>query len=97
MRPELKHEESADYIWNGEDWDKKDIEGSSKRTIDSALKDKSNQAHNFILKITNKTNLTKNEIKIYSKKIFSTLKREWIKNIIIIDEKYKVIAFYKRK
>ena len=87
---------TADYLWNNEYWDLKDIKnGQSSRTVDNTIKRTKNQTNNIILDVSN-NNLSNNEIIRQVKKIYITNGREWIDKIIVKREN-KVIIILKRK
>lgn len=86
---------TADYLWNNEYWNLKEIKSNGKRAIDNALKRKRNQANNFILDFT-KNFLTNKEIIIQLKNLYSSKERSWIKSIIIVRNN-KIIVIYSRK
>lgn len=82
-----KNIETADYLWNNELWDKKGMSNSTsiKRAFDNAIKNHQEQAHNFIVDLTD-SNLS-NEIVIEqvcnafikNNKFY----RDWLKKVII--------------
>lgn len=86
---------TADYLWNGEKWDLKTINGIGKRVIEDAVKKKKEQANNFIFDITpskiEKENLYKQLQKLYNSKTTN-----WIDKVIVKKEN-DVMAIYKRK
>ena len=88
--------ESADYIWRGESWDRKNIGENAvslTRAVDNSLKDHKRQSSNFILDIT-KCKIDKTNILFQTQEEFR--KRDWINKIILIDN-YKTIKIYTRK
>lgn len=85
---------TADYIFKGEKYDLKRINGLSKRVVDNALKNKKSQSHNFILKI--ESNISNSEIIDQALRIYKTYHREWIDTIIIIKNN-KLLKVFKRK
>lgn len=85
---------TADYLWNGEYWDYKRINGSGKRTIEDLLKRNEEQACNFILEGT-LTKLSDYEIIMQIEKIFSSVTTSFINKIIYI--KNNDFKIYKRK
>ena len=94
-----KRVKTADYWWNGEYWDLKELKTatSKKRAVDNLIKDSKEQSHNFIIDITNSTMLIQN-IVVQIKKIFdkTNTNRSWV-NKVIIKKDSKVIAVYIRK
>lgn len=72
---------TADYLWNGEYWDYKQINGSGQRTIEDLLKKKEQQAHYFILE-KGFTKLSDYEIVKQIKKLFSSDTTSFIRIII---------------
>lgn len=86
---------TADYYWNKEYWDLKEIKGNSKRSVDNKIKYQKNQCANFIID-NSKYLITNNEAIKQIKKIFNDPKRKWIKKMILI-ENDKLICYFKRK
>lgn len=84
-----------DYFWNGEYWDLKAIEGSSKRAIDNVIKHNKNQCNNFIIDCT-KCSIPDNEIFNQTTSIFQSKYRLWVNKIMIIKDE-KVVLILKRK
>ena len=85
---------TADYLWNNEFWDLKEIKSSNIKTFDNRLNNSKGQSNNFILDISlNKLPNYKiiNEIN----KICNNNCRLWIKNIIII-RNLKIVFIFKR-
>ena len=74
---------TADYLWNNEFWDLKEVKGNSKRVLDNILKNTKFQCLNFILDI-NVENITLSEIIFQLKLIYNSNHRKWINKIIII-------------
>ena len=94
-----KNIKTADYWWNGEYWDLKEIRDSTslKRAIDNAIKDCREQSHNFIIDITGTSIPTENII-VQIEKLFyiKNSNRKWV-NKIIVKKHNSVIAIYIRK
>lgn len=85
---------TPDYMIDQRKFDLKEIEGTSKNVLDGAIKNKKEQADNFIFDIT-KTKLATLEIYNQVQDIYSSKRREWVNEIIIIIDN-KVIKTYKR-
>ncbi len=90
---------TADYWWNGEYWDLKELKDSTSltRAIDNAIKDCEGQSHNFIIDITG-CRIPLNNIIHQVHKVFSikNTDRNWIYRIII-KKHNKIIRIYIRK
>ena len=84
---------TADYLIDGEFYDLKRIYGSGKRTLKDAVKDKKKQSKRFILKITEKSKLSSDEIIRQSETIFRFAETNFVDEIVIIkdDELMKVL------
>lgn len=78
-------------------WDLKGIDGDSEKVIDNILNKacKKKQTANLILKRRN-TLLDSEEIKRQLKVIFDNNYKKYIKQVVLIDEHYNIIAYYKR-
>ena len=90
--------ESCDYLWNNQFWDKKNIgkeATSTTRAVDNAVKKHKKQTDYIILDITNSIIEEQNLI-TQTEKIFITKGREWVKGIIIINNK-NVVKIYMKK
>ncbi len=48
-----KNIKTADYLWNDEFWDLKEIKGNSQKILDNTIKRNKSQSKNFIIDITN--------------------------------------------
>lgn len=84
-----------DFIRNNDTKiDRKGITGSGKNVIDSAIKDKREQADHFVIDITN-CPLDKKELRSQSEKIMNSKHREWVKQLTIV-EKDKVLYILER-
>ncbi|MCM1053146.1 MAG: hypothetical protein NC483_04150 [Ruminococcus sp.] len=93
-----KNIQSSDYLWNNEYWDLKTIHEkaiSTTRAVDNVIKTAKKQATNIILNIT-KTSLNINNIVEQVERIFGTSGREWVNEIMIVND-YKLIKLYIRK
>lgn len=81
---------NPDYIFKGEYWDLKSIEGNSSRTVASAIGKHRKQADNFIIDIT-KSGMRQNEAKRQIEKEF--INHKWLKQIIL-KENDKLVEWY---
>ena len=95
-----KNISTADYLWNNELWDLKELKKSSslKRAVDNAIKNCEKQCNNFILDLTD-CKLNNKEIIKQVKNIFnptSKLYRQWV-NKIIIKRNNDVICIFIKK
>lgn len=86
---------SDPYSKNFEKWDLKTIEGNKYNTLDSMIKRKRKQSHNFIFDLKNNT-LSIEEVQNQIINIFNNKCRGWIETIILKD-KDKFLFIYKRK
>ena len=84
---------TADYLIDNEFYDLKRIYGSGKRTLKDAVKDKKKQSKRFILKITEKSKLSSDEITRQSEEIFRFSETNFVDEIVIIrdDKLMKVL------
>lgn len=80
---------TADYLWNDEYWDFKQINGSGIRTIEDLLKRKEEQAHNFIFE-KSLTKLSDDEVLMQIEKIFSSDTTSFINNDFKIYKRKKI-------
>lgn len=88
---------TSDYIYKDEKWDLKIVgvnATSTKRAVDNIIKTTKNQTNNIILDIT-KSKLDRENIIEQVKTVFLTRGRQWIRQIVIVDD-YKVLKAYKR-
>lgn len=78
-------------------WDLKGIDGDSESIIDNILSKacKKKQTPNLILK-QRETALNNNELNKQLKFIFDKNYKKYIKQVVLIDKKYNIIAYYKR-
>ena len=94
-----KRVKTADYWWNGEYWDLKELKTavSKKRAVDNLIKNCRGQSHNFIIDIT-ESDMLSQDIIVQIKKIFdkSNINRSWI-NKIIIKKNDEVFSIFVRK
>lgn len=88
--------QTADYLWQGEYCDLKEISGNGKHTLDSAIKRKKSQASNFILDITN-SNLSKSDVINQLKLIFKSKNRLWVNKIILKGKKMTIVLRHKKE
>lgn len=86
---------TSDYLINGIKFDLKEIEGHGKHVFDNAIKEKKEQATNFIFDIT-KTKLNIDEIYNRIFKIYKNKQRAWVETLMIVEEN-KIIDILKRK
>lgn len=86
---------TADYLFRGEYWDLKTINGSGKRILEDSIKRKKRQSKNFIFDITN-SKIEKYNLFDQLKKIYSSKTTNWVDKIIVKKDK-DVSVVYKRK
>ena len=86
---------TADYLFNNEFYDLKNIRGSGKRVVDYIIKPCKGQSNNFIIDISH-CPLDIDNIIDQVKRIYITKGREWI-NVIVIKKGNKLINIFKRK
>lgn len=88
---------TADYWWNGEYWDLKELNSSTSqnRAIDNAVKCCKEQSHNFIFDITNCSIPTKN-IMTQVELLFYKKKRSWINKVIVKSDNEVVIIYIRQ-
>ena len=86
---------TADFLFRNEKWDLKEIHGRGKRIIEDTVKNKKQQAHNFIFDIS-KTDIKKEDLFKQFEKLYTSKSTNWI-NKIIIKEKEKLIFVFERK
>lgn len=79
-----------------EKWDLKTVEGSSKETLDSMIKKKKRQSHNFIFDIKNHT-ISEIEAKCQIMKIINSPYRQWIEKIMLIDKDEVILVYEKNE
>ena len=85
---------TADYLWNNEFWDLKEVKGNSHIILDNTIKRNKSQSKNFIINIS-KTNLYLNDIIYQINIIYNSDHRKWISKIIIIKNN-KLLMIIKR-
>lgn len=85
---------TADYLWNGEYWDLKEILGNGKNVLYHAIENQRLQARNFIFDFS-KSNLSLIEIYDRINKLFKIKNAKWL-NIIII-KKNSTVFFIAKK
>lgn len=85
---------TADYLWNGEYWDLKEILGNGKNVLYHATENQRLQAHNFIFDFSNSKI---NSVEVYDRinKLFKIKKVKWL-NIIIIKNNNGVLFIAKK-
>ena len=89
-----KNIKTADYLWNNEFWDLKEINGKGKNILDNRIKNYQNQSNNFIFVIKNNKFSIKNII-LQINKIYNSPHRLWVNKIIIIKNN-KLLMIIKR-
>ncbi|MCM1053853.1 MAG: hypothetical protein NC483_07775 [Ruminococcus sp.] len=75
---------TADYLWNGEYWDLKEIIGNSKQVLYHAVNNKKKQSSNFIFDIT-KSDLTLNDAEVQIKRLQLRDDTNFLSSVIIKD------------
>lgn len=86
---------TPDYMINDQKFDLKQITGKGKYSIEGNLKGKKEQAHNFIIDITN-AKLDQEEAERQIQSIYDSKRYSWIDSIMLIkDEEF--LKIYKRK
>lgn len=104
LQPVVNYEDSistCDLKWTNpysktfERWDLKTIEGSKNTTLDSMIKKKKRQSHNFIFDLKNHT-ISKEDAQNQIIEIFNNKHRDWVETIMLKDED-EIIFIYKRK
>ena len=90
---------TADYWWNGEYWDLKELKDSKSlmRAIDNAIKKCEKQSHNFIIDITD-CKIPIHYIIKQAENIFKdgACRRIWVNKIIIKKDNILIKAYKKR-
>lgn len=86
---------TPDYIINGERFDLKQITGSGKYVIEGDIKNKKEQANNFVIDIT-KSKIEMEEVERQVKSIYNSKRYLWVDKIIIVKGN-KILKIYKRK
>lgn len=87
---------TPDYLIGGYKFDSKEIRGSGKNTIDSAVKDKKKQSENFIFDITKHSSLSIEDIYSQIDRMYKNSYRKWVNRIMLV-EGDKVIELLRRK
>lgn len=85
---------TADYLWRGEYWDLKNINGISKQTIYHTVRKNKRQSHNFIFHI--KINLPEKDLKYQIDELYNRNDLKFLDKIIII-KKNKIKIFQRKK
>ncbi len=85
---------TADYLWNDEYWDLKEIFGSGKNILYHAVEYQRKQASNFIFDFSN-SKLNIDEIYDRVEELFQLKKLDWL-NIIIIIKHNKTLFILKK-
>ena len=97
MLPRINYPEgikTADYLFKGEHWDLKKINGNGKNVFFHAIEKHEKQAHNFIFDLSTSA-LTDLEINDRLNKLYKIPRLSWLNKIIIIRNN-KVIKIIKR-
>lgn len=85
---------TADYLFQNEYWDLKDINGKGKNVLFHAVEKHENQAHNFIFDVTN-SKLKDEEILNRLEKLYLIKKVKWLDKIII-KRNNKIVSITKK-
>ncbi len=86
---------TADYLWNNEYWDLKEIKAVGKRVIDNRIKSYKYQSINYIIDVTG--NPLDNIIILNQiKNIFVSKDRSWVHSIILKRNKELIKVFIKK-
>lgn len=97
--PEIKGKykgvKTPDYLYKGEKWDLKELNGSSKDAIRNAIKGKKKQADNFIIDITNVKELTVEDLYKQAENVFFSPNTNFVKRLMIVKDG-KVIRILNR-
>nr|DAX32405.1 MAG TPA: minor capsid protein [Caudoviricetes sp.] len=96
--PEVKfphHVKTPDYLINGVPFDLKEPIGNGNNTLDNDVKDRKEQARSFILDIS-RTEMDRVKAISQIDRIFRNKRREWIDEIILVEED-EFINIFKRK
>lgn len=88
--------QTADYLFNNEYWNLKEITGNGKHTLDSAIKKKNSQSHNFIFDVSN-SELKKGAILKQLQTIYKSKDRKWVNKIIIKNNNDVIIICERNK
>ena len=97
MLPRINYPEgikTADYLFRGEYWDLKDINGKSKQTLYHAIYRKNTQSNNFIFNIVSEE-LSIDELQEQIYKLYNRKDTSFLKKVIL--KKENDIFIYKRK
>lgn len=87
---------SSDFIFKDEPWELKAIGGSGKDVIRDRVKAGKKQANNFLINITDKSNLTELEIMRQTKKLFTHFNTQYV-DTVIVKKDTELLAILKRK
>lgn len=87
--------QTADYLFRGEYWDLKTINGSGKRVLEDSIKKKKRQAKNFIFDITN-SKIEKYNLFEQLKKLYNSKATDWIDKIIIKKDENASIIYIRK-
>lgn len=86
---------TPDYMLKGKKYDLKQITGNGKYVIEGNIKNKQNQANNFIIDIT-QSKLSEEDSVKQIQKIYNSARYNWVDRMAIIKDK-DFIKIYKRK
>lgn len=86
--------QTADYLFRGEYWDLKEINGNGKNILFHAIEDHQLQAHNFVFDFSN-SSLTDLDILKRINRLYSIKKLYWL-NKIILKRDQNIILIIKR-
>lgn len=78
-----------------EKWNLKTVEGNKNKTLDSMIKRKKRQSHNFIFDIKNHS-LTEKQATNQIVHIFNDPHRDWVEKIMLKDDE-KILFIYQKK
>ncbi len=98
MLPRINYPEgikTADYLFRGEHWDLKEINGNGKNVFFHAVEKHEKQSHNFIFDVSNSC-LTDLEVEDRINSLYKLPKMKWLDKIIIKRNK-ELIKIIKKK
>ena len=100
MVPRINNPEgisTPDYLYKNEYWDLKEILGNGKRTIDTAIKKKQKQSHNFIIDIS-KSKMTNDQAISQLHNILDKKDRLWVDKLLLKrDDDLIIILKHKKR
>jgi hypothetical protein len=86
---------TADYLWNNEFWDLKEIFGNGKNTLYHAVENKKGQSNNFIFDVSG-SKLNDKQIEDQIVSIYRLNKTKFV-DTILVKRGNKILRVYKRK